>query len=153
MNENEITVFMNTWANYNENGADDGITPTGWMSVDEALDYCEEYAEYEPFINDVDNPLGVDLGISEYGNVIEDLENIQRINDIPEYDRDALIAILEDQGGSINDALEIWEDGDYEFYPNISDYTDLAYEIIEGIGGIGEALGDRANYYIDEDSM
>ena len=42
--DDEIKLFMNTWANYNENGADDGITPTGWMSLDEAEEYAKKYA-------------------------------------------------------------------------------------------------------------
>ena len=29
--DDEIRVFLNTWANYNEYGADGGITPTGWI--------------------------------------------------------------------------------------------------------------------------
>ena len=28
-NYDDVQVFMNTWANYNEYGADEGITPTG----------------------------------------------------------------------------------------------------------------------------
>ena len=42
--DDEIKLFMNTWANYNENGADDRKTPTGWMSLDEAEEYAKKYA-------------------------------------------------------------------------------------------------------------
>lgn len=150
--DNEITVFMNTWENYNEYGADSGITPTGWMSVEEAIDYCNEYAEHEPFINDIDNPTDFDLDVSEYGNPVADLENIQRINELSDYDREALSAIYNHQGGSFDDSFEIFESGDYQFIPGISDYTDLAYEIIDQMGGIGNAVSDPTNY-IDESAM
>lgn len=149
----EITVFMNTWENYNENGADEGITPTGWMSVDEAMDYAEQYAYHEPFINDIDNPTDFDLDINEYGNVIEDLETIKTINELNEYDKKALSAIWSYQGGSFNDSLDILESGDYQFIPDISSYSDLAYEVISQFGSIEEAVGDNITMYVDEDQM
>ena len=147
----EITVFMNTWANYNENGADGGITPTGWMTVDEARDYMEEYADYEPFINDVDNPTEFDLDINEYSGP-DALDEIETINNMDGYDREALAAILNSQGGSFEDALNIFESGDYSFYPGISSLEDLAYEMIDELGGISNAVSDPTNY-IDEDAM
>lgn len=151
-NENTITVFMNTWDNYNESGADSTITPTGWMSVDEALKYCEKYAEHEPFINDIDNPTDFDLDINEYGNAVQDLETIQTINNMNDYDKKALSAIWSYEGGSFDDSLEIFESGDFQFIPDISDYKDLAYEYIDELGGIGSAVSDPSNY-IDEDEM
>ena len=148
----EISVFMNTWENYNEYGADSGITPAGWMSVDEALKYCEEYAEHEPFINDIDNPTDFDLDISEYGNPVADLETIQKINELNGYDKQALAAIWNYEGGSFDDSLEIFENGNYQFIPGISDYTDLAYEYIEELGGVEYAVEDTSDY-IDDDEM
>ena len=61
----DIRIYMNTWANYNENGADlsqYGIESIadGWLTVEEALEFAEKYAEDEPFINDTDNvPLSI----------------------------------------------------------------------------------------------
>ena len=150
-NNDEITVFMNTWANYNNSGADASITPTGWMSVDEARDYMEEYAEYEPFINDVDNPTNFDLDINEYSGP-EALDTLETINNMGESDKDALAAIWNYEGGSFEDSLEIFENGDYQFYPEISSLTDLAYELIDDLGGIENAVSDPTNY-IDEDAM
>ena len=151
-NSDEITIFMNTWENYNENGADSGITPTGWMTADEAIEYCNEYAEHEPFINDIDNPTDFNLDISEYGNPVTDLENIKIINSLDDYDKQALSAIWNYEGGSFEDSLSIFESGDYQFIPNISDYKDLAYEYIEELGGIDNAVSDTSNY-IDEEAM
>ena len=144
-----MEVFMNTWANYNEYGADGVLTPTGWMSIDEAIEYCEEYAEYEPFINDTDN---VPFDVNEYSNassVLQDLKELQDSN----VDEDVVEAIVEAGGYDVKEAVEIAERGDYYFYPDVHDYSDLAYAVIDEIGGLGEALGDSVANYIDEDQM
>lgn len=145
----DMEVFMNTWANYNEYGADGVLTPTGWMSIDEAIDYCEEYADYEPFINDTDN---VPFDVSEYSNassVLQDLKELQDSN----VDEDVVEAIVEAGGYDVKEAVEIAERGDYYFYPDVHNYSDLAYAVIDSIGSLGDALGDRVTNYIDEDQM
>ena len=120
-------------------------------TVDEARDYYEEYADYEPFINDVDNPTEFDLDINEYSGP-DALDEIETINNMGGYDREALAAIYNSEGGSFEDALRIFEDGDYQFIPGVSSYTDLAYELIDEIGSIADAVSHPENY-IDEDAM
>ena len=146
----DMEVFMNTWANYNEYGADSVLTPTGWMSIDDAIEYCEEYADYEPFINDTDNVPFDD--INEYSNASSALQELKELQESG-VDEDVLEAIIEATGYSVKEAIEIAESGDYYFYPGLSSYTDLAYAVIDEIGGLGEALGDRVVNYIDEDQM
>lgn len=146
----DMEVFMNTWANYNENGADSGITPTGWMSIDDAIEYCEEYADYEPFINDTDNIPFDD--INEYSNASSVLQELKELQESG-VDEDVLEAIIEATGYSVKEAIEIAERGDYYWYPGLSDYTDLAYAVIDEIGSLKDALGDRIINYIDEDQM
>ena len=146
----DMEVFMNTWANYNEYGADSGITPTGWMSIDDAIEYCEEYAEYEPFINDTDNVPFDD--VNEYSNASSVLQELKELQE-SDVDEDVVEAIAEAGGYDIKEAVEIAERGDYYWYPGLSSYTDLAYEVIDEIGGLKEALGDRITDYIDEDQM
>ena len=145
-----MEVFMNTWANYNENGADSGITPTGWMSIDDALDYCEEYAEYEPFINDTDNVPFDD--INEYSNAYEVLTELQELEGL-DVDEDVLKAIIEATGYGLREAIELYQSGDFVWYPGVNSWSDLAYEVIDGIGSIQDALGDRASSYIDYDAL
>ena len=146
----DMEVFMNTWANYNEYGADGVLTPTGWMSIDEAIEYCEEYADYEPFINDTDNIPFDD--INEYSNASSTLKELKELQE-SNVDEDIVEAIVEATGYDIKEAVEIAERGDYFFYPGVNNYTDLAYAVIDEIGGVGEALGDRVVNYIDEDQM
>lgn len=150
----DIRIYMNTWANYNENGADlskYGIESLadGWLTVDEALEFAEEHAEDEPFINDTDN---VPFEVSEYDNAVSTLEALQRLQE-SNVDEDVVIAIIEATGDSIDEAIDIAESGDYYFYPNVDNDTDLAYAVIDEIGSLGDALGDRVTNYIDEDAM
>lgn len=146
----DMEVFMNTWANYNEYGADGVLTPTGWMSIDDAIEYCEEYADYEPFINDTDNVPFDD--INEYSNASSALQELKELQESG-VDEDVLEAIIEATGYSVKEAIEIAERGDYYWYPGISSYTDLAYAVIDEIGSLKDALGDRVVNYIDEDQM
>jgi hypothetical protein len=68
-------------------------------------------------------------------------------------DEDVVEAIVEAGGYDVKEAVEIAERGDYYFYPDVHDYSDLAYAVIDEIGSLGDALGDRITNYIDEDQM
>lgn len=149
----EMMVYMNTWKNYNEYGADlvlyDNID--GWMSIDDAIEFAEEHAEDEPFINDTDN-IPSAFGIDEYSNVVHTLEMLKRFEDSGA-DIDILEAIMDSGYNTLEDALDKYESGDYYWYPGVTDYTELAYRLIDESGGLEYALGDRVSDYIDEEQM
>ena len=109
----EMMVYMNTWKNYNEYGADlvlyDNID--GWMSIDDAIEFAEEHAEDEPFINDTDN-IPSAFGIDEYSNVVHTLEMLKRFEDSGA-DIDILEAIMDSGYNTLEDALDKYESGDY----------------------------------------
>ena len=76
----DVMVYMNTWKNYNEYGADlemYGIKD-GWMTPEQGLEFCKKYAEDEPFINDVDN---CPIEVSEYDNAPAKLKELIRYNE------------------------------------------------------------------------
>lgn len=154
----DFQVYMNTWKNYNEYGADleaYGIKD-GWMSIDDAIEFCEEHAEDEPFINDVDNNTGLDIEISEYDNAPTKLREIKE--QLEEYEncdnKEVVKAILE--AGSVTDlseAIEIANSGDYIWFEGVSTDSELAQAYIDMCGGIVEAVGkDRLDSYFDEDA-
>lgn len=144
-------VFMNTWANYNEYGADGEITPTGWMSIDEAIEYFEEYAEYEPFINDTDN-IPEAFGIGEYSSV-EDLENVKEWEDMDDYDKEIVDAICDATGCNIEEAIERVEDNDY-YLIKADTTSDLAYTYIDEVyGGIENMDKDTLERYFDYEAF
>ena len=81
--DNWVTnVYMNTWGNYNENGADVDKIDGGWKTPQEALDWCKEHSNEECFINDYQTNLGVDLDINEYSNTIETLEALIELEEL-----------------------------------------------------------------------
>ena len=53
---------------------------------------------------------------------------------------------------SFKDAIEIFDNEDYEYYSGVNSLTDLAYELIDQIGGIKDAVSDPENY-IDEEAL
>ena len=146
--DDEIKLFMNTWANYNENGADDGITPTGWMSLDEAEEYAEKYEEYEPFINDTDN-VPKELGVDEYSNIPETIDMLRKYEDFDDTQKEVFAALIDD-GYEIDKAFDIVDDNDYFYIEGDSD-TDLAYNYIDETGGIEELDRDTLERYFDYD--
>lgn len=148
--DDEIKLFMNTWANYNENGADDGITPTGWMSLDEAEEYAEKYAEYEPFINDTEN-VPKELGVGEYSNIPETVDMLRKYEDFDDTQREVFAAFIDD-GYEVDEAFDIVDDGDY-FYIEGDGDTDLAYNYIDETGGIEELGRDTLEQYFDYDAF
>lgn len=130
-----IELYMNTWGNYNINGADTEAIGGGWMSIEQAKEFLENHKE-EPFINDTNNcPIEVD----EYDNpweVIEQLEYIENC-DNPE----ALIAIIESTSNNFEENKRIYESGDYTFFAGVDNDYDLGkayYDMVGGVSGISE---------------
>lgn len=151
--DDEIKVYMNTWKNYNEYGADleaYGIKD-GWMTPEEAKEFAKKYSEDEPFINDTDNcPFE---GVNEYSG-LSVLDDLIKYNELEGYEKEVVSAILE--AGSItdlNEAIEKAESGDYIFFPGVDNDEDLAHEYIDMCGGITSAVAqDRLDNYFDEES-
>lgn len=146
----DIKVYMNTWKNYNEYGADlemYGIRD-GWMSVDDALEFCKKYSEDEPFINDVDN---CPIEVSEYDNAVSKLQELKKIEELPSDEQEMVGYFLEH--GSYKDLDEIVkkvQDGDYTFFPGVDNSNDLgkAYFDMVGIEGISNPF-----QYVDRDQI
>lgn len=144
--DDEIKLFMNTWANYNENGADGVITPTGWMSLDEAEEYADKYAEYEPFINDTDN-VPKELDVDEYSNITEAVDMLRRYEDFDDIQKEVFAAFIDD-GYEVDKAFDIVDDNDY-FYVEGDDDAELAENYIDELGGIEELGRDTLERYFD----
>lgn len=153
-NNDAIQVYMNTWKNYNEYGADleaYGIKD-GWMSIDDAIEFCKKYAEDEPFINDVDN---CPIEVSEYDNAPTMLENLKKIENF-DGDKECLDAALEAEypNYDLEDLIKKVEDGDVIFYPGVTNDDDLGHANVDMCGGISAAVPkDRLRSYIDEESL
>lgn len=144
--DDEIELFMNTWANYNEHGADGVITPTGWMSLDEAEEYADKYEEYGPFINDADN-VPKELGVNEYSNISETVDMLRRYEDFDDTQKEVFAALIDD-GYEGDKAFDIVDDDDY-FYVKGDDAAELAQNYIDELGGVEELDRDTLERYFD----
>lgn len=127
-----ISVFLNTWANYNENGADGGLWIELPCDLDEALEQLaastgEEVDEMEVFINDFETDIN-GLEISENSNISDLNDLAERLEALDKYDLEKLEAILEADGGSLENALDNMDD--YTYYANMT-LEDVAYEIVD----------------------
>lgn len=127
-----ISVFLNTWSNYNENGADGGFWVNLPCDLEETLEKLasstgEEVDEMEVFINDFETEIN-GLEISENSNISELNDLAEQLEALDDYDIEKLEAILEADGGSLENALDNMDD--YTYYANMS-LEDVAYEIVE----------------------
>lgn len=139
-------IYMNTWKNYNEYGADLELYNNidGWMTVEDARNFAEEHEEDEPFINDTNVDLPFE--VNEYSNVMDALDNIEEYLNLDEDDRDIIDCIMEVQTGDINEALDTFSQEDYTYLSDVSNEYDLGYEYVQDLG-----FPTNIMTYFDED--
>ena len=137
-----IKVYMNTWGNYNEYGADVEQINGGWMSIEQAKEFLERHKDEEPFINDTDNVPG-DLDIDEYTNPWQAIEMLDYIENCD--NKDALIAIIESTGNDFEEDKRIYEDGDYTFFAGVDNDADLGKAYFNMVGGVS-GISNPENY-------
>lgn len=129
---NLISVFLNTWGNYNENGADNGFWVKLPCDLDAELEKLaestgEEVDEMEVFINDTEiNINGLEIG--EYDNIEELNELAAQLESLDEYDLEKVGAIIEAYGAELQEAIENIDN--YTYYSGMS-LEDVAYELVE----------------------
>lgn len=132
-----LNIYINTWGNYNENGADGGewITlPMDEAELDEILErVAEAMGDEDPewFVNDYEWTTETAIfEVSEMDNYHELNERCQEFDDLNEYEQEALAAIVEVHTNDFEEALKILQEGDFQFYENM-DLEDVAYELVE----------------------
>ena len=118
-----ISIYVNTWANYNENGADGGFWVELPCDLDEVLEKLsastgEDIDDMEVFVNDYETNIN-GLEISENSNISDLNDFAERLETLDEYEADS---------GSLENALDDMDD--YTFYAHMS-LEDVAYEIVE----------------------
>ena len=147
---NETKIYLNTWGAYNN-----GCIGYGWMSPEEARDFIEEDEERdggEWFIADIDNYTGIDFGPLDYANVNEIIDSIELLNNMDEYERDEVAALMEYL--STRDAAEAINKKDYySFYSDLDQYHDCCDESIDfnGCNNLLERYFDYEAFHRDCD--
>lgn len=152
-----LNIFINTWGNYNENGADLGEWITLPMDEDELQEKLDEIAERmhdddpEWFINDYEWTIDDTLReIDENENIFTLNEEIEKLNNLDDYEQKILLAAIDVWGYSYTDLDDL---DNYNLYEDIQNDYDLGYywAIESGCYDL-EKMGTLANY-IDFESF
>ena len=132
-----LHLFVNTWGNYNENGADGGQWITLPMDPDELQEVLEHIAaamgdqDPEWFINDYEWTIDTELGdVHEMDSIIEWNERCQEADDLEEYEAEEIAAAIEAYGYTFAEAYERQQRGCFVFYAG-RDLQEVAEEIAD----------------------
>lgn len=144
-----ISIYLNTWGNYNENGADGGAWIELPCDIDEARERIakntgEDPEEAEFFVNDYETNIN-GLKIDENSDIDELNELAEELEALDNYDLEKLEAILESEGGTLRDALDNIDN--YTYYQGKS-LEEVAAELVEEgcFGDIPESIANYINY-------
>jgi hypothetical protein len=145
----QTTIYLNTWGAYN-----DGCIGYGWMTPEDAREFIEENPERdggEWFIADLDNYTAVHFGTLEYYNVNEIIDTIETLNNMKQWERDEIAALMEYIGtNDVNEAIE--HKDDYIIFSDIDAYHDCCDEQINFNGNeFLERYFDYESYHRDCD--
>lgn len=130
-----LKLFVNTWGNYNENGADGGCwinLPMEEEELEETLDkIAESIGDRDPewAIHDYEWT-GIDFGkVSEYDSIITWNEITNRLSKLESYEQEEVAAAIEAWEYSIEEAMDRQEKGCFSFYPG-QELEDVAEELV-----------------------
>ena len=132
-----LDIFVNTWGNYNENGADGGQWITLPMDPEELEEVLENIAalmgdtDPEWAIHDYEWVTEIEMDeISEYANIFTVNEHCMELDSLEEWEAEEIAAAVEAWGYSFKEALERHNRGCFIFYPG-RDLEEVAEEIID----------------------
>ena len=131
-----LNIFVNTWGNYNTNGADGGEWITLPMDTDKLEEVLENIAEAmgdedpEWAIHDYEWTTEIEMDeISEYENIHDLNEKCQDICKLEEWESEEIAAAIDAFGYSFDEAMDRQQRGCFIFYPG-RDLEEVAEEII-----------------------
>ena len=132
-----LNIFVITWGNYNENGADGGQWITLPMDSDELEEVLENIAalmkdeDPEWFINDYEWTSDLELGdVHEMDSITEWNDRCQEADDLEEYETEEIAAAIEAYGYTFAEAMERQQRGCFVFYAG-RDLQEVAEEIAD----------------------
>lgn len=137
INAIKINIFVNTWKNYNENGADGGrwlALPMDQNELEELLEnIAEEIGDDDPewTVHDFSGDC-FDFEISEYDDIVELNDLAQQLSELDELEAETVAAYLEAVDSDLSVALA--ELSECVYYPGYT-LEDVAYELVEELCG------------------
>jgi antirestriction protein len=131
-----LNIYINTWGNYNENGADLGEWITLPMAEEALEEKLEEVAERmndedpEWFVNDYEWTTEIDLfRVNEMDNYFELNDRLLEYETLDEYDQKEIAAAIDAFGYDFEEAYDKQQRGYFTFYPGM-DLEEVAEEIV-----------------------
>ncbi len=131
-----LNIYVNTWGNYNENGADGGEWITLPMDADELEEKLEAIAAAMPdndpewAIHDYEWTTEIEpREISEYENIAALNEWLQELDGLDEWDQKEIAAAMEAWDYSFETAMERQQRGCFVFYAGQS-LEEVAEELV-----------------------
>ena len=145
-----LNIYINTWGNYNEHGADGGRWVTLPMDESELEETLENIAEAmgdldpEFFINDYEWTTKIGgRDVSENESIFELNEYVQAIDDLSSWEQKTFTAAIEIWGRDVDPA----DIDEYNLYSDIKDDYDLGYYwAVESGCHDTSKMGHLANY-------
>lgn len=132
-----LNIFVNTWGNYNENGADGGEwieLPMDEDELDEKLEaIAEAMGDHDPewAIHDYEWTCEIDLGeVNEMDSIRNWNEILQEADSLRDYEQKEVAAAMEAFGYSLREAIDYQQRGSFIFYAGRS-IEDIAEELAD----------------------
>ncbi len=104
----------------------------------------EETGAEEIIISDYEN---IPFEIGEYSNPYQINEQAEELDEYDEYDRMILDCLMEEAGMDFDEAREVLDNGNYRFYDDCYNMTDVAYAIIDECGDLNGVPEHIARYF------
>ncbi len=131
-----LNIYINTWGNYNENGADGGEWITLPMDEDELQEKLDQVADAmhdedpEWFVNDYEWTTDIQpFEVNELDNYFELNEQLNDLDDLDEWEREEIAAAVDAFGYSFMEAYEKQQQGCFILYRD-QDLEDVAYDLV-----------------------
>ena len=133
-----LNIFVNTWGNYNENGADGGDWITLPMDKEELQEELKRIAnqmgDNDPvwFINDYEwtTDCGDLWEVAEMDNIFHLNEQLQDFDVLDAWQQEEICAAVEAFGYTFTQALDKQQRGCFVYYSGF-DIEQLAYHLVE----------------------
>lgn len=131
-----LNIFVNTWGNYNENGADGGEWIALPMNDDELEEKLEQIAaamgdtDPEWAIHDYEWATDIELfDVSEHDNITELNDRLNELESREKWELEEIAAAIEAFGYSFMEAVDRQQRGYFTLYRNM-DLTEVAEELV-----------------------
>lgn len=130
-----LNIFVNTWGNYNENGADGGEWISLPMDADELAETLEDIAgrinDHDPewFVNDYEWECYHIRDIGEMECIQKLNEELEELASLQDWEMEEALAAVEAYDYSLEEAIEKQQRGCFIFYRNMS-LEDVAEDIV-----------------------